>query len=406
MSAVATSPPDHAARSHRRFAASAAERWFLCPGSIRMCDGAPERRSPYAEEGTQAHELLERRLRLEKIDIAKEEMWDATQVVFDHVMRYAFSGTTPTDVVVEEQFLVPSKVAPGQVGGTVDVLVYQAVEKTLHVIDFKYGSGVPVEVKGNKQLRTYGVAAINSDFGWKIEKVILTIIQPRAFHPDGPIRSEELSVADLIDFHADIEQAVSRCLVQEAELAPGEAQCRWCPAASFCPAREEQALAVVGDSFGHIREVTKEKLPDVKSLTPAHMGEVLAAMDLVSDWFETVQEEAFRLAMDGVAIPGHKLVQPIGRRQWVSEPAGATAHHLALITGSDPSDWLEDKLIGITEAEKRLKPFGKKGADLMKSLTVKSSTGKLQLVSENDKRPAVDPASQAFKDVVQIGGVA
>jgi Protein of unknown function (DUF2800) len=369
-----------------------------------MCDGAPERRSPYADEGTQAHELLEQALLGAVLtSTADIEMIGAINTVISHVL--SIQADNVFDWRIEHRGLVPSEAAPGQVGGTVDVMIYLPSIKTLHVIDFKYGAGVPVEVKDNKQLRVYGVQAINSDFGWKIEKVILTIIQPRASHPDGPIRSEELSVADLIDFHADIEDAVARCLAPgEPRLVPGPEQCRWCPAASFCPAREAQALAVIGNSFGHIREVTKETLPDPKGLTLERIGQILAAKDLVEDWLKTVEEEAFKAVMNGARIPGRKLVQPIGRRQWTGDVV-ENAILLGSATDTDGSEWVEKKLIGITEAEKRLKPYGKKALALMDSLTVKSSSGKLQLVSENDKRPAVDPAVQAFKDVVRIDGV-
>ena len=367
-----------------------------CPGSIRLCEGVEERPSQYAEEGTRAHELLEQILKGERPGGVDPEMYDATRIAVDYVRSIGLGH-----LLIDHQGLVPSQIAPGEVGGTVDVMIYLPLIKTLHVIDFKYGAGVAVEVKGNKQLRVYGVQGINSDFGWIIEKVVLTIIQPRAFHPDGPIRSEELSVAELLDFHADIETAVENCLAPAAPLVPGAEQCRWCPAASFCPAREAQALAVVGDSFGHIQEVTKEKLPVPSSLSPARLGQILAAKDLVDDWLEAVQAEAYKFAMSGGKIPGQKLVQSISKRQWSGEIWGIAGELSDASPGSTPEDYVERKLIGIIEAEKLLKPYGKKALEVMKTLTTKPP-GKLQLASENDKRPAVDPASQAFKEVVQV----
>ena len=383
-----------------------------CPGSIRLREGVEERPSQYAEEGTRAHELLEALLwadrgpvghlwaqeSKDRCETASEEMYRGAELAVNYALDLEAQGG---EMLIEHQGLVPSQIAPGEVGGTVDVMIYLPSIKTLHVIDFKYGAGVAVEVKGNKQLRVYGVQGINSDFGWIIEKVVLTIIQPRAFHPDGPIRSEELSVADLLDFHADIETAVDKALDRNVALIPGDKQCRWCPAASFCPARETQALAVVGDSFGHIQQVTKEKLPVPSSLSPARLGQILAAKDLVDDWLEAVQAEAYKFAMSGGKIPGQKLVQSISKRQWSGEIWAIAGELSDASPGSTPENYVERKLIGIIEAEKLLKPYGKKALEVMKTLTTKPP-GKLQLASENDKRPAVDPASQAFKEVVQV----
>ena len=42
--------------AHSRLGASTSERWFNCPASVRLSDGIPSRESPYAAEGTLAHE--------------------------------------------------------------------------------------------------------------------------------------------------------------------------------------------------------------------------------------------------------------------------------------------------------------------------------------------------------------
>ena len=90
---------DHGARAHSRFGASSAHRWMACPGTIRMCEGIPERSSAYADEGTQAHELLELRLTYHReksspaaealvaaAQAASQDMTEAVNVAFDYVV--------------------------------------------------------------------------------------------------------------------------------------------------------------------------------------------------------------------------------------------------------------------------------------------------------------------------------
>ena len=117
----------------------------------------------------------------------------------------------------------------------------------LSVIDLKYGAGVPVEVEDNPQLLYYGLGALLANKQWKPHEVEVVIVQPRCPHPDGPVRSQVLQVVDLLEFAADLVEAVKR--TEEASeqhatldtlnwmrayLNPGD-HCRWCPAAAICP---------------------------------------------------------------------------------------------------------------------------------------------------------------------------
>ncbi len=396
---------DHASRSHKKFAASAAERWWNCPGSIRLCDGVEEKPSPYAEEGTRAHEWLE--LKLVGGSVPKHEPTDEMLDAID-VFKAEVKAIPPGHwrQIVEKQVVVKGTAAGDDIGGTADFAVYREDLRKLWLIDFKFGAGVAVEAKGNIQLRNYDLGLIDT-YGWAPIEVENVIVQPRAFHPEGPVRRETLSIAELYDFRVENEEAVERCLQPDAPLVPGEAQCRWCPAKTFCPALESRALAVAGETFSSVKQITPGSLPDPKGLTPDRIGHILAARKLLIDWLEAVEEEGFSLATTGTHIPGQKLVAAIGRRQWDSgEDDKITAYKLAKLTKDlTPSDFLVEKLVGITDAEKKIKAHAadkKAAAEQFAFLTTKVSSGKLQLVSEDDRRPAVNPASDAFAGVVQL----
>ena len=47
------------AGSHSLWSPSAAKRWRNCPGSVVMCDGAPDKPSREAAEGTAYHAISE-----------------------------------------------------------------------------------------------------------------------------------------------------------------------------------------------------------------------------------------------------------------------------------------------------------------------------------------------------------
>jgi hypothetical protein len=398
---------DHASRSHRKFAASAAERWMNCAGSVALCKGLPEQRSSYAEEGTRAHELLEKRLKTPGTTYAMvvnydQESWDATDVAVDYVnaRRAAHSNSS---LLIERQVTPEVCAAPDDVGGTADIILYYPDELLLEVVDYKHGAGVAVEAKGNKQMRVYALGAWQN-LKLEVQTIRTTIIQPRAFHPDGPIRSEDLSVAELMDFHVDLEEAAERCLQPDAPLVPGEAQCRWCPAKTICPALESRALAIAGEAFTHVRQITPEALPDARTLTPDRIGYILQAKRALLGWLEAVEEEGYRLAMAGTQIPGSKLVAATGRRAFEGT-VEEVSKQLEAITGLPAKEFTKETLLGVVEAEtlvKRQAKDKKKALEAFAFLTTKKSSGKLQLVADDDKRPAVVPVSEAFAGVVQL----
>ena len=58
MSKTTVSTP----KAHALLGASSAARWLACSPSARMCEDIPETESPYAAEGTLAHEICELKL--------------------------------------------------------------------------------------------------------------------------------------------------------------------------------------------------------------------------------------------------------------------------------------------------------------------------------------------------------
>jgi hypothetical protein len=356
---------------------------MTCPGSVVLSDGMPEKTSVFAEEGTAAHELAE--LLLSKtpgtMDVPAG-MLDHVKVYVDHVQ--SLGG----ELHIEKRVRINDDVY-----GTADAVVWQPQESHLHIVDLKYGAGVPVEVDGNLQLKIYALAALLT-FGYLVRRVTATIVQPRCPHSDGPIRSVTFDAVDLMDFHADIEDAVSRVVKaighggdvtepawSDANLQPSEKGCRWCLAAPKCPALKSSAQRIAKQVFA----------PGV-AYDPEALAETLDFLSILEGWIKNTREFAYSEAEKGRAIPNWKLVEKRATRKWRDD--GVVAQ--ALSTVVDPTFLYERKLITPAAAEKLL---AKDQRGLLDELCVKESSGHT-LVHESDKRPAVQvDAKSAFANL-------
>ena len=378
---------EHKDRAHCEHGPSGAARWMNCPGSIKMSRGIPSRTSMYADEGTAAHELAEVYLRSvlnnKQIDPHQEaralvnkyytpEMGEHVGVYVDHV-KSLIDGA---DLVWLERRVSLARLGPpAPMDGTADCVILN--DGVLHVIDLKYGQGVPVEVVDNPQLKMYGAAALlemmDLEGSGCIEKVMLTIVQPRAAHPSGPIRSFVMEPVDLIDFAWELIDAAKATLQDDAPLKAGK-HCRWCLALPQCPEARKTALIVAQDEFGAIGDT------DVRLLTRPQVGALLYQFELVDAWMSSVRGFAQSELEAGREIPGMKLVERAPRRKW-KDAAAAASWARKRVRVRDAFTPRELKSVAQLEkvvGRKKLPP------DLIENV----SSG-LAMVEADDPRPAV-----------------
>jgi RecB family exonuclease len=214
---------------------------MACPGSVRASEGIPDRPSVYAEEGTAAHVEAARCLR------ARTRAADpAVQLFVDTVRALVDRGDR---LLVEHRVDLSPLRPPVAMFGTADAIVLKRKPRQLHVLDFKFGEGVPVEAENNPQLRYYGLGALLAlSADQVIDGVTLTVVQPRAPHPAGPVRREALLALELTAWRHELLTAAHRAVAPEAPLVPGP-WCRFCPAQPTCPALRAQSLATAQDEF-------------------------------------------------------------------------------------------------------------------------------------------------------------
>lgn len=371
--------------NHAILAASASHRWLNCPPSVRLTERIPDNGSIYAAEGSEAHALCEYKLRkLLGMEVQNPLDTPVGLQYYDNTMEDAATGyaafvlelleeirkSCPDPIVMVEQRLDFSRwVKDGF--GTGDAVI--VADGTLHVIDFKYGTGVPVSAEGNSQMRLYALGAVDM-FGelYDIDTVVMTIYQPRL----TSISTDTISKTDLLDWAENTLRPLADLAYKgEGDLNAGS-WCRFCKLRSTCRKRAEANLAMAQHDF---------KLPP--TLSDEEIAVILDKLDDLISWAGDVKEYALNATLHGKHFEGWKLVEGRSNRRYTDEAAVA---QIVSDTGRDP---YEHKLLGITAMEKLL---GKKQFATLLSNLVERPQGKPVLVPASDKRPEMTNAKNDF----------
>jgi hypothetical protein len=303
-----------------------------CPGSVGLIRSTQKEMlllgaSSYALEGTAMHRAGELWLssgqepdwvlyQWEGIEL-DEEMADAVKLYVE-VLR-ADQANYGGELVVEKQFRLDR--LREHMWGTNDALLIRCRDNVLRVYDFKGGRGIVVEVKGNRQLRYYAYGALLNLPGLNVEQVEIVIVQPRAKHPDGPVRRERIDVIDLYDWSMDLLRAAQATDDPNAPLHAGP-WCRFCPAAGVCTEVRDWTAHQAALDF---EVVPMPTLPDPRVMTPEQIAAMLDRLDYVEEYAGLVRAAAHAMAERGIVVPGRKLVMKRGKRHWIDDDRAVVA---------------------------------------------------------------------------------
>lgn len=408
MTAVA-----HTERKHSRIGPSAAHRWMHCPGSVLMSAHVPNKSTYYTREGTAAHEFVEhvmvtgvapsryvggrvilnaktpgeKFLRADDFNPAPDDeaVWEITDEMVEASVLYrdTLKGYISDGDIVEFETRLDMTFVHPDLFGTGDALIYNHRTKHLIVGDFKYGRGVAVDARDNEQLLTYAVGAAHRFREFGVKKVTTVIIQPRAYHHDGPVRSAEVDDLDLAIFEAHLREKAAQTDDPLADTCAGE-QCRFCPVAHECDTLRKYVYDSTGLRFlDRYDPIGESELPDPNRMSADQLGTVFRNARIIEGWLRRVMEHAHDRAMAGDVPTGTKIVDKRAYRKFTDAD---TIRTLLELEGFDEEDFMrQPQLQGITAIESLLgkKQFGK----LLGPYTKKTSSGYV-LADENDSRPA------------------
>lgn len=304
--------------AHSPLGASSAHRWIACPGSVRLCASLPPSPdTPYTLEGTAAHAIA--------AECMENDVWSALSRVGTsvevkpgvHVEVTAEMAAAVSDYLALNKDLISyggvalteHRFALDAVGpdlfGTCDRVVLDR-HGVLHVLDYKHGAGVPVEVERNPQLMYYGLGAMFAFGTADVKSVALWIVQPRCASDGVFFTRWDIDPLDLMEWSLELAAAAEATRAPDAPLVPGK-HCRFCPAKATCTALRCEAERAAAAEFTTVQ------------LETASAGDVacwLATAEKAERWIKAVRAFAYGEAQRGRLPAGYKLVAKRGRRRW------------------------------------------------------------------------------------------
>lgn len=386
-------------KAHAKFSASGSSRWLNCPGSMELCAQAPEQReSEYAAEGTRAHECLELLLKnhnqlaavrkiaaktypLEMVEYALDAVFWITDLLEAHKGAELLCETEVRLDFIETGMF-----------GTLDAAIVREFDR-LTVIDYKYGAGIAVEPEldgdCNSQLAYYALG-ISHKYNHNFSDVELVVIQPRAYHESGTVRSAVFTMDQLLAWEQKFKDGVARTKDPFTEFKTGP-WCRFCSAALICPELKtnamKQAQIVFAEDAGLV------SVPEPKMIVLPELGPALDACDKLEAWISKVREHAAHVLEKGYEVSGWKLVQKRSIRKWRDEDK--TVAEAVDVVGTYA--YTQPELLSPAQLEKALlKKMNKEKAAKWVNLRCDNVSSGTTLAQASDRRPAVKPIEQVF----------
>lgn len=198
--------------------------------------------------------------------------------------------------------------------GTPDYWRYDAATRTLRVVDYKYGHKY-VEVFECKQLILYVLGVMEllqlNDAQTIVE---MTLVQPRSYHRDGPVRQWTVGGEVLRPIANDLHFAAAKSL-EPKPVATSGPWCEYCPARHNCKTLHQTVMAFADYSS------TAEPL----EMTPSDIGRELVILRTAAARIDArmvgLEEQATHIIKAGRFVPYFFLEENKPRQVWVDGSA-------------------------------------------------------------------------------------
>jgi hypothetical protein len=373
---------------------SSAARQLNCPGSADLLAQLPkvvDHSSSYSIEGTALHDamvmLITEETTLEDITTVPVNGIEFTKGLVDDALWPAMAYWDALTGMVDSWMLEVEVAFPGIEGGfgTCDVLARDEQGNITYVTDWKFGAGVGVlacrDGVNNEQLMFYACAARHTHPELFPEgcRVVLTIVQPRA-RDQEPITWVEIGMAELDEFAVRLRASLDKHDTKRGHWCKFQACQTICPhhTGPMFDLEAMQTLPVATDK-GY-------------ALT---LLNILDAAPAVENLIREARAQAHLLLSNGEDVPGWKLVQKRGTRQWTVDEA-TLMKKLKLRTLKLKRSDLYDTTLKSPAGVEKLLP---KKFKLPSGLAVMVSSG-TSIAPVTDKRPAVAADPDAISKIL------
>jgi hypothetical protein len=386
-------------KQHCRLGGSAASIYLNCTKAPELWQGRKRYPSPYAEEGTLAHEVIEHlqrgRMWQAKDLAADDEMLGHAQDFVGHCFRLRPLFTSMVEEPVSLEELWHPEPAPEPLYGTVDFGGLTKDLRTIIVLDFKYGKGVPVSPVNNPQLMFYALgicfrlqATLTPEVLDKIVYVKMGIYAPR--QGDTEPRWFTLDLMELLEWGYEVLKPTVELIHAQRETAfKTGAHCRFCVGAPVCPELFKQAMTVAQNSFPDDLttkiDIVTSRLTPPTDLSDDELGEALSRGELLNTWLSGVRNEASARLARGRTVTGWKHVAKKAYRQW--KDAMLAANTFAQLGLSNSEIMTAPEIKSPAQLEKALRVH-KIDPKVVNPMTVAPVTG-VSLVPSSHPAPAV-----------------
>jgi hypothetical protein len=356
--------------AHSPFGGSVAARVLRCPASVGLVEKVPEnlrRSSAYADRGMALHAaitlLLDEKETLESLAGKTIDSYTVTADDVENALRPAFTylvgllDTPGAEFYLEQRIVFPTIVGAY---GTADIIA--RIGSTIHIVDFKFGSGVRVlalypdgdDDVINAQLLVYAAGGRHSlpEFFAGADSIVLTIVQPQSIETDAEmVSSVAVTHAELDEFIAVYRAACEEALSAAPRLERGD-WCRFCAAKPICPAHTGPLLDLA--QFMAPTPAT----PPSKDAYLQLLAAGLNLVDAVKDISTALRDQAKRALENGDQVPGYALSAGRAERHWRDDEPTAIAALERL--GLSRADIIAEAMRSPKQVELRAKARGLK----------------------------------------------
>ena len=275
----------------------------------------PDVDSDKSKEGTLAHAVwAAMQLGRPIPDGATEEMLDGAEMMQDLVDKIVATSGPGVSPIVEYTLNAGNRpLFHADNWGTPDCTINDIPHRKVWVIDYKFGHRY-VSTFENWQLLNYAILQMSQGMSGTIEdgiEVHLVIVQPRSYHPDGPVREWIVKSDDLWSYRAVLLEAA---LASQLPNPPAKTnpECRDCRARGNCATLQAATYEAVEVSS----TATPFEMPvEAKGRELALMT---SAMDLLKARIDGLETEVLGHIKAGNPVLGWMSKQGMGRKKWTA----------------------------------------------------------------------------------------